>query len=368
MKKLFFSLAFLFLLSGFPFTGLFGQKVAVVLSGGGAKGVCHIGVLKALEEAGIPIDYIAGTSMGAIVGGLYAAGYSPGEMEQLVTSPEFTEWVSGRIDPQYIYYFRKPYADASWMTFKFKYDSVLQTQLPTNIVSPVRMDFAFMELFANASAAANYNFDSLMVPFRCVASDVDANKPVVLKSGDLGSSIRASMTFPFYFKPIRINGKLLFDGGMYNNFPSDVAYEDFFPDIIIGSKAAQNAQPPSDDNVVSQLTNMLMEKSNYNVICESGVMIEPQLKVVNVIDFSHTQEFIDSGYVAAQRKIAEIRQFVLDSVSPAERIAKRKAFNDLKPEYLVKNYSITGLTSGQYTYIRRLLQNEQPRKKKKRGL
>ncbi|MBK7214619.1 MAG: patatin-like phospholipase family protein [Bacteroidales bacterium] len=281
MKKLFFSLAFLFLLSGFPFTGLFGQKVAVVLSGGGAKGVCHIGVLKALEEAGIPIDYIAGTSMGAIVGGLYAAGYSPGEMEQLVTSPEFTEWVSGRIDPQYIYYFRKPYADASWMTFKFKYDSVLQTQLPTNIVSPVRMDFAFMELFANASAAANYNFDSLMVPFRCVASDVDANKPVVLKSGDLGSSIRASMTFPFYFKPIRINGKLLFDGGMYNNFPSDVAYEDFFPDIIIGSKAAQNAQPPSDDNVVSQLTNMLMEKSNYNVICESGVMIEPQLKVVN---------------------------------------------------------------------------------------
>jgi len=90
---------------------------------------------------------------------------------------------------------------------------------------------------------------------------------------------------------------------MYNNFPADVAYNDFFPDIIIGSKAANNARPPSDDNIVSQLQNMLMEKSNYNTICENGVMIEPQLKVVNLIDFSHTNEFIDSGYVAAKRMI-----------------------------------------------------------------
>lgn len=342
-----------------------GQKVAVVLSGGGSKGVCHIGVLKALEEACIPIDYIAGTSMGAIVGGLYAAGYSPDQMEKIVTSDEFNEWLSGKIDPKYIYYFRQPYPDASWITFKFRYDSVLQTQFPTNIVSPVRMDFAFMELFADASAAANYNFDSLMVPFRCVAADVDENRPYVMRSGDLGSSIRASMTFPFYFKPIRIDGKLLFDGGMYNNFPSDVAYNDFFPDIIIGSKAANNARPPSDDNVVSQLQNMLMEKSNYNVICESGVMIEPQLKIVNVIDFSHTREFIDSGYAAAWRMVPEIRKFVVDSVNSATRQEKRESFNLRKPPYEVKNYTISGLSDGQYTYIRKLLRNEQPRGRNK---
>jgi len=338
------------------------QKVAVVLSGGGAKGVCHIGVLKALEEADIPIDYIAGTSMGAIIGGLYAAGYSPEDMEQIITSTEFKQWVSGKIDSKYIYYFRQSYPDASWMTFRFKMDSVLQTQLPTNIVSPVRMDFAFMELFASASAAAGNNFDSLMIPFRCVAADVDENKSMVMRSGDLGSSIRASMTFPFYFKPIRIHGKLLFDGGMYNNFPSDVAYEDFFPDIIIGSKAASNAQPPSDDNVVSQITNMLMEKSKFDVLCESGVMIEPELKVVNVIDFSHTREFIDSGYVAALRKIPEIRSFVLDSVTREQRKAQRDAFNAKKPSYQVKSFSITGITPGQYKYVRKLLRRDLPRK------
>jgi NTE family protein len=340
------------------------QKVAVVLSGGGAKGVCHIGVLKALEEARIPIDYIAGTSMGAIIGGLYAAGYSPEDMERIITSNDFNEWVSGKIDSKYIYYFRQPFPDASWMSVKFKYDSVLQTQLPTNLISPVRMDFAFLELFANASAAANYNFDSLMIPFRCVAADVDENKAITLHSGDLGSAIRASMTFPFYFKPIRINGKLLFDGGMYNNFPADVAYSDFNPDMIIGSKAANNARPPSDDNIVSQLQNMLMGKSNYNTLCESGVMIEPQLKIVNLIDFSHTQELIDSGYVAAKRMIPEIRKFVIDSVSPEKRIAIRKAFNDRKPAYLVKSYTIDGITEGQHTYVRNLLRSDITRRKK----
>jgi NTE family protein len=341
------------------------QKVAVVLSGGGAKGVCHIGVLKALEEAQIPIDYIAGTSMGAIIGGLYAAGYSPSDMEKIITSEEFNEWVSGKIDSKYIYYFRQPFPDPSWMSVKFKYDSVLQTQLPTNLVSPVRMDFAFLELFANASAAANYNFDSLMIPFRCVAADVDENRSLTLRSGDLGTAIRASMTFPFYFKPIRIDGKLLFDGGMYNNFPADVAFTDFDPDIIIGSKAANNARPPSDDNIVSQLQNMLMEKSNYNTLCESGVMIEPQLKIVNLIDFSHTLEFIDSGYVAAKRMIPEIRKFVLDSVSPEERIAARESFNNRKPPYDVKNYSIEGITEGQHIYVRNLLRSDFSNRNKK---
>jgi NTE family protein len=349
-----FFILFLPILFSFPANA---QKVAVVLSGGGAKGVCHIGVLKALEEAQVPIDYIAGTSMGAIIGGLYAAGYSPSEMEKIITSTEFNEWISGKIDPRYIYYFRQPFPDASWMSVKFKYDSILQTQLPTNLVSPVRMDFAFLELFASASAASGYNFDSLMIPFRCVASDVDENKSMILRSGDLGSAIRASMTFPFYFKPIRINGKLLFDGGMYNNFPSDVAYTDFFPDIIIGSKAANNAQPPSDDNIVSQLQNMLMEKSNYNTLCESGVMIEPQLKIVNVIDFSHTLEFIDSGYVAAKRMIPDIRKFVLDSISSEQRSANRMTFNNKKPYYDVKRLTIDGITTGQDMYVRKLMRS-----------
>jgi NTE family protein len=341
-------LLFLFLIC---LISAYSQKVAVVLSGGGAKGVTHIGVLRALEENGIPIDYIAGTSMGAIIGGLYAAGYSPDQMQQLINSEEFSKWVSGKLDMEYTYFFRQGQPDPSWLSFKFKYDSTLQTQLPTNIVSPVRMDFAFLELFSEASAAAGYDFNKLMIPFRCVAADIRHNKPYIMKQGDLGSSIRASMTFPFYFKPIRMDGRLLFDGGMYNNFPSDVVMEDFFPDIIIGSKAAGNYDPPNEDDVVSQLTSMLMGETKFDLYCDASVLIEPELKDVNVIDFSNTEAFIDSGYVSTMRLIPQIRQFVLDTVTQDMHNAIRKRFNDRKPELKVNSVEVRGLQQGQALYI-----------------
>ncbi len=327
------------------------QKVAVVLSGGGAKGVTHIGVLQALEENGIPIDYIAGTSMGAIIGGLYASGYSPAQMLQIINSEEFTKWISGKLDEQYTYFFRKGQPDPSWLSFKFKYDSTLQTQLPTNIVSPLRMDFAFLELFSEASAVSGYDFNKLMVPFRCVASDIRNNSPYILKHGDVGTAIRASMTFPFYFKPIRINGHLLFDGGMYNNFPSDVVLEDFSPDIIIGSKAAGNYPPPNEDDVISQLKAMLMDETKYNLYCDASVLIEPKLEIVNLTDFSHTEAFIDSGYVATMRMIPTIRQFVLDTVTQAMHDSIRKRFNDRKPVIRVNSIEVKGLQQGQALYV-----------------
>jgi NTE family protein len=331
------------------------QKVALVLSGGGSKGVSHIGVLKALEEEGIPINYIAGTSMGAIIGGLYAAGYSPAEMEEMLMSPDFAKWVSGKIDPQYFYYSKQPEADASWISFKFRYDSTFQTQLPTNIISPVRMDYAFMEIFAGATAAAGNDFDSLMIPFRCVAADIAENRPYVMRRGDLASSIRASMTFPFYFKPLRIDGKLLFDGGMYNNFPANVAYDEFYPDIIVGSKAASGYAPPEEGNILSQIENMLMVKTDFDVICANSVLIEPQLEAVNVIDFSKTRAFIDSGYLAAKRIIPRIRQFVTDTITTDERVAQREAFNNRKPEPIITGFNITGINSRQSAYINNML-------------
>lgn len=214
------------------------QKVAVVLSGGGAKGFSHIGVLKALEENNIPIDYIAGTSIGAIVGGLYACGYSPVEIERMMTAPEFRKWASGEIEGRYKYYYKRREPNASWISLPFEYKKKrFKAKLSFNLIPTHVMDITFMEILAAPSAAANYNFDSLFIPFRCVASDIESSKAVVFKDGQLSDAIRASMTVPFYFSPIRIDNKLLFDGGMYNNFPVDVAYRDFEPDLIIGSKA-----------------------------------------------------------------------------------------------------------------------------------
>ena len=145
------------------------EKVGVVLSGGGASGLAHIGVLKALEENNIPIDYICGTSMCALIGSMYCMGYTPDEIQATILSEEFDSWANGVIEPQYVYYFKKKEDNASWVTFKISPDTTLSTSLPTNLISPLPMDFALMERTAAASAAANYNFDSLFVPFRCVA-------------------------------------------------------------------------------------------------------------------------------------------------------------------------------------------------------
>lgn len=332
---------------------LYSQKVGLVLSGGGAKGLAHIGVIKALEENGIPIDYITGTSMGAIVGSLYAAGYSTQEMEKIVTDSEFQNWAWGKIPDNYVYYFKRKEDDASWIDLKFKYDSVISPSLPTNVIPPHSMDLAFMQLLASASAKANYNFDSLFVPFRCIASDVYANEPIIFKEGDLASSVRASMTFPFYFKPITIKGRLLFDGGIYNNFPIDVMQKDFNPDFIIGSCVASNSLPPSDDNILLQIENMIVSNTNYKVPDSNGILIEPDVKMIKLMDFYLASDLIRIGYGAAMSKINEIKKLINVRVDSSEVNLRRAKFNKQKKPLHFKNIYISGLTYNQSLYLLR---------------
>jgi len=334
---------------------VFSQKVGLVLSGGGAKGATHIGVIRALEEEGIPIDYVTGTSMGAIIGGLYAIGWSPDQMEEVILSDDFEKWVEGEIGDEYKFYFKKPSPNASWLSLRFNIDSVFKHKLPVNIVSPVMMDFVFMELFSAAAAASGYNFDSLFVPFRCIAADIVENKAIALRKGNLGNAIRASMTFPFYFRPIKIDGRLLFDGGMYNNFPADVMHDEFFPEIIIGSRASMGFSQLREDDLTSQLEAMLTSETDYEIPCENGVLIQPTLRNVNVIDFRHTRAFIDSGYVAAKRMIPEIRAFVYDTITPEEIAKRRNAFRAIQPPLIIDQIYIEGLDENQTRYVNRLL-------------
>src|SRR5205085_9638594 len=143
-----------------------------------------------------PIDYITGTSAGAYLGSLYAAGYTPLEMERLVTSKSFMRMASGLFDENNGYYFKKNPPDASWVTVKFILDSVLRTQLPSNVVNPAEIDFALSERMAAPISLAGYNFDSLVVPFRCVAADITNKQPMIFRNGDLAMAVRASMAFP----------------------------------------------------------------------------------------------------------------------------------------------------------------------------
>jgi NTE family protein len=159
------------------------QKVALVLSGGGSRGAAHIGVIRALEENQIPIDYIVGTSIGAIVGSLYASGYTADEMEKLMDSEAFQRWVAGVMDDRYIYYYRKEDPNGGWVSLDFDFSKKLTSQIPTNLISPYEMDYAFLQILGTSSAACNNNFDHLMIPFRCVVSDVDSTQKIVLGKG-----------------------------------------------------------------------------------------------------------------------------------------------------------------------------------------
>ena len=181
------------------------QKVGLVLSGGGAKGAAHIGVIKALEENDIPIDYITGTSIGSIIGSLYAMGYSPDEMLELMLSEEFSYWQTGTVENEYKYYFKRPDPTPEFGHFSIDMTDSLQIKanfLPQSLINPIQMNQAFMALFSQATAKAGWNFDNLFVPFRCVGSDIYNKKAIIFKNGDLGDAVRASMTFPFFFQPI----------------------------------------------------------------------------------------------------------------------------------------------------------------------
>ncbi|NLO02603.1 MAG: patatin-like phospholipase family protein [Bacteroidales bacterium] len=320
------------------------QSVGLVLSGGGAKGMAHIEVIRVLEENNIPIDFIAGTSIGAIVGGLYAAGYSPDEMEELFRSDEFYFWSTGRIQKEYRYYFTRSEPNPSWLELRVeKQEDKLKLLPPTNIIPEEQMNFAFMELMAPTTAACKSNFDSLMVPFFCIATDIHSNQPVILRNGDVGDAVRASMTVPLYFKPIMIDNKLLFDGGIVNNFPHDIMTDLFKPDIIIGHKVSEVPKIPDSDNVIEQITNMVMRPTDYTIPEEQGILLETKFQNVGLLDFQKYDLIASFGRRTALQYLDSIKSRIDRRVRTDVVTKKRIEFNSKKPELLFQNIQVEGI-------------------------
>lgn len=285
------------------------QKIGIVLSGGGATGFAHIGVLKALEENNIPIDYITGTSAGALIGAMYAAGYSPNEIERYVLSDEFQLMTNGKIKPSQRFALREDDNNASILNFNFTLNGLIKKSLPTNFISSSYLDFEMLKTLGTVSASHNKNFDSLFIPFRCVASDISSKKSITFSQGDLNQAVRASMTFPFYLSPIKIDGKLLFDGGLYNNFPANVMYHDFNPDFIIGSNVSFNAEPATEDDLLSQMINMSVSYTSFELPCEYGIIIQPKTNVTT-FDFEDVKQAIVDGYNSTLPLIAELKKHI----------------------------------------------------------
>ena len=333
------------------------QKVGLVLSGGGAKGMTHIGIIRALEENNIPIDYIAGTSMGAIIGSLYAMGYSPDDMVELLKSEDFKRWYSGEVEEKYVYHFKKNLPTPEFFNIRFSFKDSLKSLkpqfLPTSVVNPIQMNLVFVDLYARATAACKGDFDKLFVPFRCIASDVYNKKQLVMKEGDLGDAVRASMSFPFMFKPIEIDNVLAYDGGIYNNFPTDVMRDDFHPDVIIGSVVSTNPTKPKENDLMSQIENMVMQKTDYSIPDSMGILMTFKYDNVSLMDFQRIDELHDIGYNRTISMMDSIKSRIQRRVNLDNIRLRRLVYKSNYPELRFKNILIEGANAQQQAYIKK---------------
>ncbi len=341
------------------------QKVGLVLSGGGAKGLAHIGVLKALEENHIPIDYIVGTSMGGIVGGLYAAGYSTSEIEKIALSKELQDLVSGNVLSDYTYFFRKKPDNPSILTLKLQIDTGFHARVRSDLINDTPLNFAFLEFFSQASANANDNFDKLFVPYRCVVADVVTHKSVPINHGSLADAVRGTCSVPFVFRPVKVNNKYVFDGGIYNNFPVDVLKESFNPDYTIGSNVSSktfNDYPKDDEKLMSQfLLYMFLANSDSTGIGKNGAYIQPDIGEYTPTSFNNVAELIKKGYEATLINMPNIKKAVSRRVDSLELAKRRQEFRDKNPKLVIDQIIAIGVNSKQKQYVENSFKEGSPK-------
>ncbi len=330
------------------------QKVGVVLSGGGATALAHVGFLRVLEENDVPIDFITGTSMGAVIAAMYASGYSVAEIDSIVRSEEFLQMANGTLDDKYKFYFKNSEQNASIATLKYSDGEIINNVLPTNLIDPVFLDWKLMEGFSQADAASGGNFDSLYIPFRCIAADVEHKRQVTFRNGPLNVAARASSTYPFYLPPRRVNGALLFDGGIYNNFPADLMYWEFLPDVIIGCNVSGETKPPNEDDIFSQLQSMILFRGEYKQMCEHMVIVEPNVAHIGTFDFDIMGEAILQGYIATKDSLQAFQKCIQRKVTLEEKNATRLAFRKKFKPLIIESVEIEGLDKAQNNYVKKI--------------
>ncbi|MDE5848181.1 MAG: patatin-like phospholipase family protein, partial [Muribaculaceae bacterium] len=331
------------------------DKVGLVLSGGGAKGVAHVGVIKALEDNDIPIDYVAGTSMGSIVGSLYSCGWTPDSMLNMMTSPDFLMWSMGIVPRERLSLVSMPEPTPEWGKISFGGDgsgNIASQVLPKSLISPTPMNMEFLKLYTPYTKACGEDFDNLFVPFRCVFSDVYKKHKVVCRKGSLGESVRGSMSFPLVYRSIVVDSILAFDGGIYDNFPVDVMREDFNPDFIIGVSVSKPDGKPKVDNMYSELEDLIIQNNDYSLDPEIGIKIQVPVTQFNVLSFDDAQEIYNIGYQTGLQWVDSIKSRLKARRPLAEVNERRAEFAAKVPEVAFKSVSTPGLTGRESEYLK----------------
>ena len=229
--------------------------------------------------------------------------------------------------------------------------------LPVSLIKPQPMSFAFLKLFANATERCKGDFDNLFVPIRTVSSDIYNKKAIISSKGDLGKAVRASMSFPFVFKPIELDSVLVLDGGIYDNFPVQVMKDDFAPEFIIGSVVSKNPLKPTAEDLMSQIDNLVMQKTNYDVDSIDGVSIKFDLVgSVSLLDMQKAPELYEIGYNKGLEYIDYIKERVPRRVPKEQVQINRNIYRSTDPEIIFDDLSITGINQRQAEYVKKQFQ------------
>ncbi|MDK2841566.1 MAG: hypothetical protein PWQ17_1071, partial [Anaerophaga sp.] len=314
-------------------------KIGLVLSGGGAKGLAHIGVLKVLEEEGIVPDYITGTSMGSIIGGLYASGYSAHELDSIVNNVNWGQLLSDALPLSSV----SPHEKEDYNRYQAEFTITKNgLEIPSGLIKGQQISALFSNLTWHV--ADINDFDQLPIPFRCVAADLKSGREYIFSQGDLATAMRASMSIPTFFSPVKIDTLLLVDGGILNNFPVRLCKQ-MGADIIIGVNVG--FQDGQEEDKLKTFPEILMASATLagniatrRAIRHTDLFISPDLEDYSTGSFFDAPKIIEQGELAAKAKTDQIRQLV-DSIkwmSNRPRVDKNK-----NREIVISQIAINGL-------------------------
>ncbi|MFN4769580.1 MAG: patatin-like phospholipase family protein [Candidatus Kapaibacterium sp.] len=297
-------------------------RVILVLSGGGARGAAHVGVLRELERAGIRPSMVIGTSMGAIIGGLWCAGYTARELDSLLQTVDWDKQFATGIDRDRnrLFLDQKYEQDRAVLTLRF-HDFLLV--VPQSVTNVMRFSIPFLRLFWNAPYHDNGNFDNLKIPFRAVATDIAHARVVALGAGNLVESIRASATLPLRYSPVHMDSMVLVDGGLLANIPVEIA-QAYKPDMIIAVNTTSPLLPTTaldkPWNVADQIVSVMEKQFNERATGQATVLIQPRISDHPNTEFNELDTLVRAGEIAARQMLPEIRSRInslRDSLSAA---------------------------------------------------
>jgi NTE family protein len=318
-------------------------RIALVLSGGGARGLAHIGVLKVLEEMRVPIDCVVGTSMGALVGGIYASGISPNAMEQAIVKNDLGALFDDLPPRSEIAYRIKRDDHKPLFNFTLGYNNG-EVQLPTGASAGYKFELFLKEVIGLGASAAGLNFDSLPIPYRAVATDLESGEMAVFSQGELAKVMRASMSLPAILAPTEIDDRIYVDGGLVRNLPVQIGRElcgDLVIAVNVGTPAMKREEIHTVIDVAIQSINLLTEqnvRASLKQLKAGDILIKPDLEGFASSDFNAKGSIIERGGVAAEDRMESLADLALSQSEYAQWLALRQS--RMKPTPVIDHIAI----------------------------